>query len=144
MPVMSPAHTAPRPAPRPCPSSTVRAVVTTPRGVGAVVAMRGLAPHHVELSTTAMVNPTEAMTPIATMATMASDAQGHGHSSHHQDTPASTHELVAMCAVIILAALTLVTRSTVTTRHTLCSLFRRPEHGSPPDPPVPRLALAFS
>lgn len=133
------AQTAPRPAPRRWPAATVRAVVITLLAATAVLAMHGLAPHHVDLSTAAMVPAAEAMTPTATMA-----GNADAHSSHREDTPASTHELVAMCAVMVLAAHTCVTRSTITTRHNLWSQFRRPEHGSRPDPPVPRLALAFS
>jgi hypothetical protein len=125
--------------PRGWASSAWMALITLV-AIGAVLAMHGLGPHHAGLPTTSMAVPATAMAPMASDA----NAQDDGHSSHHQDTPTSTHELVAMCAVIILAALTLVMRSTITTRHTLWSLFRRPEHGSRPDPPVPRLALAFS
>jgi hypothetical protein len=119
--VMSAVETALRPVDRRRRASTRWVVLITLIAVVGVLAMHGLGPHHAE-------------------------APNHDDraSSHHQDTPTSTHELAAPCAVIVLAAVTLVTRRTTTLRHTLWSTLPIPETGSRPDPPVPRLTLAFS
>jgi hypothetical protein len=134
---MSAVETALRPVDRRRRASTRWVVLITLIAVVGVLAMHGLGPHHAGRLTTSMTVPAAAM---------AAEAPNHDDraSSHHQDTPTSTHELAAPCAVIVLAAVTLVTRRTTTLRHTLWSTLPIPETGSRPDPPVPRLTLAFS
>ncbi len=138
--VMSAVETALRPADRRRRASARRVVLLTLIAVGGVLTMHGLGPHHAGLRTTSVAVPATAMAPMAAEAPTHDD---HA-SSHHQHPPTSTQDLAALCAVIVLAAVTLVTRRTTTLPHTLWSTLRLPETGSRPDPPVPRLTLAFS
>ena len=117
--------------------STRWVVLATLIAVGAVLAMHGLGAHHSDAARTSASASSTATAP------MAHDQPGeHTGSLPDHGSPASAPELIALCAVIVLSAATVLVRPTTPSRLGSWSTIGPRQTMSRPEPPVPRLRFA--